>query len=132
MILNDNTSMAHTIDLGFRKTLLSISKVLAALAFCLALSAAFVFPLWKWALASPKSYTITVLLLAVVVSACGIVRAAVKLPGRYLARRILKLCVIALALSGAVLAVLFGLRILLAPIVIAAFVLHGVVNAWLK
>ena len=132
LILNDNTSMAQTIDLGFKKTFFSIFKVVAVLAFCMALAAAFVFPLWKWALTFSKSYTVTVLLLTVAALVYGLVRTAIKLPGKVLVRRILKVCIIAVALGGAVSAVCVGWRILLIPICIVAFVLYGVVNAWLK
>ena len=124
--------MMNKVINGFSKLFSSFSKVLALVLFCLGLSAAFVFPLWKWALSSPISYTWTVIIVASLLVLYVIVNSFRKKTVKSVVKILLKFFIPILAFIACIYFILLGYRILLPFILIGTFILYGVVNVWLK
>lgn len=60
--------------LKFKEFFLNLFKILALIAFCLAVGFAVVFPLWKFAVCAPRIYTIVVLSVIFAVAVFCVVR----------------------------------------------------------
>ena len=118
--------MIKKIASGYGRLLSSTAKIILLAAICLGLSFIIVYPLWKWALSSPTSYSWAVLALACAALVYSIARSIKRNGVASSLRMFAKLVVVFGGLSACVLFVLKGQRILALVCFIAVFVVYGI------
>lgn len=111
---------------GYKMLFLSILKLLALATLCVVLSFAVVFPLWKWALSSPKSYTYCMLALLALTVISFLARRIKKHGIRPFLRGLLRVLVIAGGIALSVFCVLSGLRFAALLVLAAMFIASGI------
>lgn len=128
----------HSVFSGYARMFSLFGKILFLLFFCTVFSFFVVFPLWKWAVVSPHSYTIAVLsfagffvLFKIICSICMYV-CSEKIPSaekknriRNILRKFLQLCIAAAAVAVFVYCVLHGQRIAAVFSLVIGIILYG-------
>src|SRR5574344_1183056 len=118
--------MLKKIANGYGKLFSSIGKILLLAALCLGLSFIIVYPLWKWALSSPNSYNWTILALFFVLVIYWIIK-KVKVQGALaFLKKLTKVLIILAGIICCVISVLNSKRILALFILVATFVIYGI------
>ena len=87
--------MKSSFSKGLSKVASTFVKILLLALIVLAAGFGLVYPLWKWATLSPKTYTFFILLLLGGLLCCGLVRAFMKLGKREFFFRALKILILA-------------------------------------
>ena len=95
-----------------KKFFIQLLKIVGMIFVCLALGALIVFPLWKWASSSPKSYTLCILILLIAFAVYLLIKSAKKIGIKSFTLRWSKILVIALGLCLMFKSVLIGERVL--------------------
>ena len=125
-------SMLKQIIKGYSHLLSSILKILVLAALCAATGAVFVWPLWYFATAFPKTYTLCFLLLIFSVLAVRVVLEIKKCGFWKIFSFSAKLLVIALSFSAFVFLVLAGKRLFAFIEIPFALFIYGLVSFLLK
>ena len=123
---------------GYARMFSLLGKILLLLFFCTAFSFLVVFPLWKWAVVFPRSYTAAVLsfaglfiLFRIIRSVCiyvcseKISSAEKKNRIRNILRKLLQLCIAAAAAAVFVYCILYGRRIIAVFALVIGIILYG-------
>lgn len=118
--------MLKKIASGYGKLFFSIGKILLLAVLCIGLSFIIVYPLWKWALSSPNSYSLTILVLFFVLVIYWMIK-KIKTQGALdFLKGLSKVLIIIGGISGCVISVLNSKRILALVIFVATFVIYGI------
>jgi len=120
--------MIKNIAHGYGKLFNSALKVLLLLAFCTLLGAAIVYPLWNFATKAPRVYTISILVLIGAILIFLLVKKILKSGAKTVFMHLLRIAIIVAGISGAVVLVLYEMRLLAIPALILTFVLYGVLS----
>lgn len=118
--------MIKKIAHGYGRLFSSILKIVFLAAICLGLSFIVVYPLWKWALSSPTSYTGAILVLALIFIVYATVKAIKKNGVMKFLHALSKILVILGGLTGCILFVLNGRRLIALAVLVATFIIYGV------
>lgn len=124
--------MLKKIASGYVRLFSTLGKIIALAAVCLGVAALVVYPLWKWALSSPLSYSWAV----IIIIGAGLIAAIVKKsitsgPVLFL-RRLAKFVVVVGGMCGCIICVLKGKRIAALIILLAIFILYGILAFGLR
>ena len=119
--------MIQKIILGYKNLFFGAGKLLLLLLVCTAAGALVVLPLWKFATASPKAYSVFVL----AISAAAVVFLTVRRIRRAgiasFAKSLLKFAIVAGGLFVCIILVFSGKRFLALPMLLAMIFLYGLV-----
>jgi uncharacterized membrane protein len=118
--------MIKKIANGYGRLFSSTAKVVLLASLCLGLSFIIVYPLWKWAISSPSSYSWAVLALVCIGIVYLVVRSIKKNGALPFLHGAAKVLVVLGGLCGCVFFVLNGKRILALVCLAATFVLYGI------
>ena len=113
---------------GFKKLTSSLGKLIVLALICLALALGIVYPLWKWATTSPKSYTIALLAIFAALFVVLIIRTAVRKGPKMFLFFILKLAAVIGGVGGAVFFILNSNRIAALIVFIAAVIIYAILS----
>jgi len=124
--------MLKKIAAGYGKLFSNAAKIIVLAALCLGISFIIVYPLWKWSMAAPASYSLFILALL-----CGlllyIVCRSVKKNGfQHVLFTLLKIAVVALGVVGCVFFVLRAQRLVALGCLVVTFVLYGILAFGIK
>lgn len=118
--------MIKKIAHGYSRLFSSVAKIIILAGLCLFLAVIIVYPLWKWALAAPKTYSAAV----ITVAAAGFIYLLAQRIRRQGAltvlRRFLKLLVVVGGLTGCIECVLHAHRIASLIVLAVTFVVYGI------
>lgn len=112
---------------GYRKLFSTTAKIILLAALCLAVSFVCVWPLWKWAMASPSTYSIFLAVLASILVILVIYKSIKKRGINSFLITLIKLLIVAGGISGCIILVLKGHRLISLAVLFAAFILYGIV-----
>ena len=118
--------MLKKIASGYGRLFSSVAKIFLLAALCLGLSFTIVYPLWKWAISSPTSYSWAVFALVCAALVYFIVRSIKKNGVNASLLTFAKQVVVLGGLCGCVFFVLHGQRILALVCFIAMFIVYGI------
>lgn len=121
--------MLKNITSGVKKAASGVGKILFLFIICLVLGLGIVFPLWKWADSSPKSYTWAILCVLLAGIIFLFIRSFKKKGGFNFTFGILKLITILGGLTLCVYFVLKSNRIMSLVVFVMMFVLYGILVA---
>jgi len=124
--------MLKKIASGYGKLFYSIIKIILLAFLCFGFSFIIVYPLWKWALSSPNTYSIAILFLLVAFICFTIIKRIRKQGALISLQRFAKVFIILCGISGCIFSVLQNKRILALIILIAAFIIYGILAYGLK
>lgn len=120
--------MIKNIAHGYGKLFSSAIKVLLLLVFCTLLGASIVYPLWNFATKAPQVYTVSILVLIGAILIFLLVKKILKSGAKSVFLHLLRIAIIAAGICGAVVLVLYEMRLLAVPALILTFVLYGVLS----
>lgn len=124
--------MLKKIAAGYKKLFSTAAKIVLLALLCLAISFIFVWPLWKWAMTSPSSYSTLLLILVALLLLWCFYRSIRKNGINAFLLNGLKLLIILGGIAGCILLVLKGHRIISLAVLFAAFILYGIVAFGIK
>jgi len=124
--------MIKNIAKGYRSLITSTVKILLLIAVCAGLGFAIVYPLWKWATVSPKSYTIACLCLLAAAAVFIAIKSFLRLGAKKWFVRIAKLITIFAGLGFIIFSVIRGNRIAAIAAIPAVFIIYGLLAIGFK
>lgn len=124
--------MLKKIASGYKKLFSSTAKIILFAVLCLAIAFVFVWPLWKWAMTSPDSYSWVLAVLIILLAGWAIFKSIKKNGIHSFIINTLKLLIIAGSIAGCVILVLKGHRIISLVVLLAAFIVYGIVAFGIK
>ena len=118
--------MLKKIASGYGKLFSSIGKIILIAVLCIGLSFIIVYPLWKWALSSPNTYSFTILALFFVLAIYWMIK-KIKVQGALaFLKKLAKVLVILSGIICCTISVSTYLATLAAVILAAAFIIYGI------
>lgn len=124
--------MFRKIAEGYKKLFSTAGKIILLALVCLASAFVFVFPLWKWALASPEGYSVFLLIVAALFAIYLIYRNIRKNGIRKFLTGFLKLAVIAAGIFFCIYFVLNQKRISALVSLAVTFAVYGILAFGIK
>ena len=124
--------MIKNVFKGYKKLFSTIGKIILLTAVCLATGFCIVFPLWKWATSSPKSYTLAILIIALAFFFFLIIKKLLSSPKKIFLQRLLRIIVILGGLALCIVSVMTGHRIIALAVLVLTFLLYGILAFGLK
>ena len=117
--------MLKKIARGYKKLFSSAVKVFILLALCIALALLLVFPLWKWASLSPKTYTLVLGILIVLALLWIFVRSIMRLGAKNVLMRCTKTFVLLAGIALSIYFVFKSNRVLSLIVLLVVFGIYG-------
>lgn len=124
--------MLKKIARGYRKLFSSTGKIILLALLCLALAFIFVWPLWKWAMTSPDTYSWILIALIAVLAVFGIYKSIKKSGLISFLQKSSKILVILAGIFFGIFFVLKGHRLISLTVLAAAFILYGILAFGIK
>lgn len=110
----------------------SAGKIVALLFLCIVFGCAFVLPLWKFAVSSPRAYTIAVLACIFLFFATFVVKKAISIGFFRFFILIAKIALVFLAMALSIWLVLLGKRLFALFVIALAVIFYGAISEFAK
>lgn len=124
--------MLKKIARGYKKLFSSTGKIILLAILCLALAFIFVWPLWKWAMISPETYSWILIALIAVLAGFGIYKSIKNTGIISFLQKTSKILVILAGVFFCIFFVLKGHRLISLVILIADFIIYGILAFGIK
>ena len=119
--------MIKRIFKSYQKLFSSLTKIFILLLCCFCICLALVFPLWKWAQYSPKSYTILLLSFIAILLLFVLIKSIKRRGIKVWLFRLTKILIITIGFLGIISSVFNGKRVLALLCLLALFFLYGII-----